>query len=113
MEIVPADMNEAHAYIPYLYARDCIAKMMADMRLMKRKHITIVSDIEENYRHIEDETQSQFNTFVLNLRQQYGVKVKTFRQVIEVHRAELQHKQQHWNDALTVRTQQQRTYVTS
>ena len=57
LEIVPADMNEAHAYVPYLYARDCIAKMMEDMKLMKRKHITIVTDIEENYKHIEDETQ--------------------------------------------------------
>ena len=46
--------------------------------------------------------QSQFNTFVLALRQQYGVKVKTFRQVIEVHRAELENKQSYWNEALTV-----------
>ena len=57
MEIVPPDMNEAHAYIPYTYARDCIAKMMEDMKKMKRKHITIITDIEENYQHIEEETQ--------------------------------------------------------
>ena len=57
LEIVPADMNEAHAYVPYLYARDSIARMMADMRGMKRKHVTIVQEIEQSYRHIEDETQ--------------------------------------------------------
>ena len=57
LEIVPPDMNEAHAYVPYLYARDCIARMMGDMRGMKRKHVTIVKEIEESYRHIEDETQ--------------------------------------------------------
>lgn len=46
--------------------------------------------------------QRQFNLFVLNLRQQYGSKVKTFRQVIEVHRLELQQKQQYWDEALAV-----------
>jgi hypothetical protein len=50
-------MNEAHAYVPYIYARDCVAKMMEDMKKMKRKHITIITDIEENYQHIEKETQ--------------------------------------------------------
>ena len=53
----PADMNEAHAYVPYLYARDLIAKMMDDMKKMKGKHVTIVTDIENNYRSIEDKTQ--------------------------------------------------------
>ena len=47
--------------------------------------------------------QRQFNVFVVNLRQQYGVKVKTFRHVIELHRNELQQKQTHWDEALSVR----------
>ena len=48
--------------------------------------------------------QRQFNVFVVNLRQQYGVKVKTFRHVIELHRNELQMKQSHWDEALSVRS---------
>ena len=46
--------------------------------------------------------QAQFNMFVISLREQYGTKVKTFRQVIEVHRLELQQKDQYWDEALIV-----------
>ena len=53
----PPDLNLAHAYVPYLSARDCIAKMVEDMKKMKRGHISIVNGIEANYRSIEDETQ--------------------------------------------------------
>lgn len=37
------------------------------------------------------------------LRQQYSGKVATFRQVIEVHRLELQRKEAYWNETLKVR----------
>ncbi len=56
-EFAPPDMNLAHAYIPYLYARDCIAKMMEDMRKMKKSHVTIVQSIESSYKDVENETQ--------------------------------------------------------
>ena len=46
--------------------------------------------------------QAQFNAFVLSLRAQYSNKVKTFRQVIELHRLELNQKQQYWDEALVV-----------
>jgi hypothetical protein len=36
------------------------------------------------------------------MQQKYGHKVKTFRQVIEVHRMELQHKEDYWDEALQV-----------
>ena len=53
----PPEMNESHAYVPYVYARDSIAKIMEDMKNMKFYHVHIVHDIEDNYRSIEDETQ--------------------------------------------------------
>lgn len=53
----PPDLNLAHAYVPYLYARGCIAKMVEDMKKMKTGHIHIVNGIEANYTAIEDETQ--------------------------------------------------------
>ncbi len=48
--------------------------------------------------------QAQYNVFVFNLRDQYSKKVYTFRQVIEVHRIELQQKEQYWDEALAVST---------
>ena len=53
----PPEMNERHAYVPYLYARDCITKVVNDMKNMKTGHIKIVHDIESNYLSIENETQ--------------------------------------------------------
>ncbi|XP_019614504.1 PREDICTED: cingulin-like isoform X2 [Branchiostoma belcheri] len=97
----PEVKGEQQAYVPYVYAKESIAKVMDDMKRMKGNHIKIVGQIEENYRTIENETQSQFNIFVLGLRSQYGDKVKTFRQVIEAHRAELQRKEQYWDESLT------------
>ncbi|KAK6179033.1 hypothetical protein SNE40_011481 [Patella caerulea] len=92
--------NEQHqnAYVPYLYARNCIKQITTDMECMKINHIRIVHDIENNYRAIEDETQSQFNMFVLCLKQEYAGKVTTFKQVINVHRIELESKETYWKD---------------
>lgn len=47
--------------------------------------------------------QEQFNVFILGLRQQYGSKVNTFKQVIEVHRKELMIKEKYWDDAIKVK----------
>ena len=46
-----------HAYIPYKYAHNCIAKIMEDMKNMKVTHVRIVTDIQHQYKVIEDETQ--------------------------------------------------------
>ena len=46
-----------HAYVPYLYARDRIARVTDDMKQMKTRHIVLVNGIETNYRDIERETQ--------------------------------------------------------
>ena len=89
-----------HAYIPYKYAHNCIAKIMEDMKNMKVTHVRIVTDIQHQYKVIEDETQSQFNTYVFFLRDQYSTKVKTFKQVIDVHRLDLQSKEEYWNEML-------------
>ena len=49
--------HEQQAYVPYVYARDCLAKVMDDMKKMKYNHIRIVGQIEDTYKMIEDETQ--------------------------------------------------------
>jgi hypothetical protein len=54
---VEEDCPEKHAYIPYLYARNCIAKIMEDMKAMKQNHLVIVENIQMHYGEIESETQ--------------------------------------------------------
>ena len=51
------DEKEQNAYIPYTYARNCIARITGDMTVMKEKHLRIVNDITQSYKAIEDETQ--------------------------------------------------------
>lgn len=51
------DEAAKNAYIPYLYARKCVAKVMGDLTNMKANHVRIVGDIQEQYKEIEDETQ--------------------------------------------------------
>ncbi|XP_071794114.1 uncharacterized protein [Asterias amurensis] len=92
--------HEQQAYVPYVYARDCLAKVMDDMKKMKYNHIRIVGQIEDTYKMIEDETQGQFNMFVGGLRIQYREKVKTFRHVIEIHRDDFGSKKTYWEETL-------------
>jgi hypothetical protein len=54
---VEEDCPEKHAYVPYLYARNCIAKIMEDMKAMKQNHVLIVENIQTHYSEIETETQ--------------------------------------------------------
>lgn len=46
-----------NAYIPYLYAKKNIIKVIKDMKRMRFNHIHIVADIQKEYKSIEDETQ--------------------------------------------------------
>ncbi|XP_072039085.1 uncharacterized protein [Amphiura filiformis] len=96
----PVIENEQQAYVPFMYARDCLAKVMDDMKKMKNNHIRIVGLIEDAYKKIEDETQAQFNVFVIGMRDQYKGKVKTFRQVIHIHQEDFGNHKTYWQEAL-------------
>lgn len=96
--LAPAEMNLKHAYIPYNFAKDYIEKIVLDTKNMQTRHVEIVKRIDENYKTIENETQSHFNVFVLTLRDQYKKKVQTFKKIIEAHRTELKQKEQYWDE---------------
>jgi len=53
----PKMKGEEQAYVPYLFARDTIVRIVNDMHKMKESHIGVISQIELNYKMIEDETQ--------------------------------------------------------
>ncbi|XP_060607664.1 nuclear anchorage protein 1-like [Ruditapes philippinarum] len=97
---VEEDCPEKHAYIPYLYARNCIAKIMEDMKAMKQNHLVIVENIQMHYGEIESETQEQFNMFVLCIRDEYASQRQTFRKVIDTHKDEVEKKEKYWNEML-------------
>ena len=54
----PKMKGEEQAYVPYLFARDTVVRIVNDMHKMKDNHVNVVNQIEQNYRLIEDETHS-------------------------------------------------------
>jgi DNA-binding SARP family transcriptional activator len=72
------------------------------MKRMKSLHLRIVGQIQEQYKLIEEDSQGQFNQFVILIRDQYQSKISTFRQVIEVHRTDLENKENFWKNSYEV-----------
>eukprot|EP00794_Sanderia_malayensis_P009619 gene9619-10602_t len=96
----PVASGEHQAYIPFDYAKDCIARVVDNMKRMKSSHVKVVENIQDQYSVIEEHTQGQFNDYVLKLRLEYGDKVTTFRKIVEIHQAELERSQDYWHDAI-------------
>lgn len=96
----PQLQGEQNAYIPYIYAKDCIQRVMDDMKKMKSSHVKVIDRIQDQYKVMEDDIQAKFNTFVLNLRNEYSNKVTTFRQVITIHREDTLRSNTYWEDTV-------------
>lgn len=100
MLAIPQLQGEQNAYIPYIYAKECIQRVMDDMKKMKSGHVKVVDNIQEQYKTLEDDIQAKFNTFVLNLRNEYSNKVTTFRQVITIHREDSFRTNTYWQETV-------------
>ena len=72
------------------------------MKRMKGVHLKIVGQIQDQYKLIEEGSHGQFNQFVISIRDQYQSKISTFRQVIEIHRADLESKETFWKNSYEV-----------
>lgn len=62
---LPKTKGEEQAYVPYVFARDTVVRIVNDMHKMKDNHVNIINQIELNYRMIEDETQVNTDTLQL------------------------------------------------
>lgn len=60
--------NEEQAYVPYLFARETIIRIVNDMHKMREGHIHVIDQIEMNYKMIEDETQVRIISCVLRIK---------------------------------------------
>ena len=75
---------------------------MDDMKRMKGTHLKIVGQIQEQYKMIEEDSQGQFNQFVITIQDQYQSKLTTLRQVMQVYRTDLDNNQSNWKNSLEV-----------
>lgn len=72
------------------------------MKRMKGTHLKIVGQIQEQYKMIEEDSQGQFNQFVITIQDQYQSKLTTLRQVMQVYRTDLDNNQSNWKNSLEV-----------
>ena len=80
---------------------------------MRETHVAIVSEMTNEFKAIENDTQSHFDTFVLDLRKQYANKVGTFRQVIQLQQSELDKKSNYFERVIEVKKSNQKFYILS
>ena len=74
------------------------------MKRMKGLHLKIVGQIQEQYKMIEEDSQGQFNQFVIAIRDDYDSKISTFRQVMNIHRTDSEKKESFWKNSYEVST---------
>ncbi|XP_012557643.2 uncharacterized protein LOC100213907 isoform X1 [Hydra vulgaris] len=96
----PQICGEQEAYIPISYAKQCIQKVVDDMKKMKENHYVVVEKIQHHYKLIEEDTQVQFNDYLNKLRNEYSQKVTTFKQVLESHNAEFKERENFYEQAI-------------
>ncbi|XP_065672562.1 kinesin-related protein 2 isoform X3 [Hydra vulgaris] len=96
----PQISGEQEAYIPISYAKQCIQKVVDDMKKMKENHYVVVEKIQHHYKLIEEDTQVQFNDYLNKLRNEYSQKVATFKQVLESHNAEFKERENFYEQAI-------------
>ena len=53
----PKSSGEHEAYIPMDMAKECIGRVIEDMKKMKANHYRVVEQIQEQYKLIEEESQ--------------------------------------------------------
>ena len=53
----PKSSGEHEAYIPMDMAKECITRVIEDMKKMKANHYQVVEQIQEQYKMIEEESQ--------------------------------------------------------
>ena len=109
-QLVPyTNIQNKQMYIPLNVAREYIGKMSGEMKSMKENHLTIVQQIEEAYRRIEDETQNQFVIYVQGLKQHYVTKIISLRSVLDLHQKEISKKESYWE--ASIRSLQERYHL--
>jgi hypothetical protein len=96
----PEIKGEQQAYIPYMAAKQAIAKVLNDKKNMQERHVVIITEMSDVFKRAEDQTQGYYEEFVLKLKKQHAQKMVTFRQVIQLQQTELNQGKLNWENTL-------------
>eukprot|EP00052_Salpingoeca_macrocollata_P021274 m.181820 g.181820 ORF g.181820 m.181820 type:complete len:1658 (-) comp21495_c0_seq1:114-5087(-) len=81
--------REDQAYVPLHLATDRIHMLLRALHTMKDRHVGIVQELDQSYRSIEQETHSNFRTFVQKLKDKYRSQAAAWKQLLLAHRDDL------------------------
>ncbi|XP_070819945.1 uncharacterized protein [Chaetodon trifascialis] len=93
-------------YIPYESAELCINQIAEDMQAMKRRHLEMVQELEENFQVTARENQEWT---VQRIRSHYQNRLNTLRRILDLYQEKVEKKKADWESrvaALTAQSEQ-------
>ncbi|KAM8760480.1 putative LOC110439812 homolog [Acanthopagrus schlegelii] len=98
--------QEVKIYIPYESAELCVTQIAEDMEAMKRRHLEMVQELEENF-HIAARENQEWT--VQRMRSHYQNKLNTLRRILDLYQEKVERKDAEWErrvGALTAQNEQ-------
>ncbi|KAM3610694.1 uncharacterized protein V6R79_007477 [Siganus canaliculatus] len=90
-------------YIPYDSAELCVIQIAEDMEAMKRKHMEVVQEMEENFQITARENQEWT---VQRIRSHYQNKLNTLRRILDLYQEKVEKKKADWERRVKALTEQ-------
>ncbi|CAJ1067961.1 kinesin-like protein KIN-14I [Xyrichtys novacula] len=95
--------QEVKIYIPYESAELYITQIAEDMETMKRKHLEMVQELEENFQVTARENQEWT---VQRIRSHHQNKLNTLRRILDVYQQKVEKKEEDWERRVSALTLQ-------
>ncbi|XP_041642946.1 kinesin-like protein KIN-14I [Cheilinus undulatus] len=98
--------QDVKIYIPYESAELCITQIAEDMEAMKRRHVEMMQELEENFQVTARENQEWT---VQRIRSHYQNKLNTLRRILDVYQEKVEKKNADWERRVAALTAQVET----
>ncbi|XP_041793880.1 GRIP1-associated protein 1 [Chelmon rostratus] len=95
--------QEVKIYIPYESAELCVNQIAEDMEAMKRRHLEMVQELEENFQVTARENQEWT---VQRIRAHYQNKLNTLRRILDLYQEKVEKKNADWERRVVALTAQ-------
>ncbi|XP_050930844.1 uncharacterized protein si:dkey-96l17.6 [Lates calcarifer] len=95
--------RDVKIYIPYESAELCITQIAEDMEAMKRRHLEMVHELEENFQLTARENQEWT---MQKIRNHYQSKLNTLRRILDLYQEKVEKKNADWERRVAALTAQ-------
>ncbi|XP_049435152.1 uncharacterized protein LOC125890520 [Epinephelus fuscoguttatus] len=95
--------RDVKIYIPYESAELCVTQIAEDMEAMKRRHLEMMQELEENFQVTARENQEWT---VQRIRSHHQNKLNTLRRILDLYQEKVEKKNADWERRVTALTAQ-------